>query len=336
MADADWSTPNNFDRSLSEPLGKLVDEGCAIIEGFPHKTQRTITPLIIQSRQTIKGTGTAFSFGIPGLWATAQHVVSELSEHIQASDGRNLHRQGEIDGRKIRAGCVYAAESEGESEDHLGGPLWAKYITQRDAFDVAALWTPLPRSDAGESLSIPVLVLDVSTPNVGDEVLAIGYPKQDWGEAAGTPGKPRYEVDQSYQMSHGRVEAVEYYHNANSRSMNRGPKLRCSAEFKPGMSGGPVINLKTGGVCGIVSSGMSGNQFHKGYSTATLSWTLLTHNMPFKEGQLPIGVTALRSGWQGIVGEWKIKRDMVNGRKGWQLQTQSLTLNWEEPRECPV
>ena len=306
----------------------------AIVEGFPHATQRGIGPVIVEERRSIRGVGTAFAFGTRGLWGTAKHVADERdregARHLteeEKTDPLGRLREPEMDGRERKIGCVYVAESRDKDGELIGGPLWASLVGSSEEFDTAVLWTPTPTNDE-EALPVACLVLDISTPRTGDEVLAIGYPKQEWTKVDDENDPHDYHVDQSYRMSRGVVEEVTYYQPRGQQGLYRGPKLRCSAPFLEGMSGGPLLNLRTGGICAIASSGMPKNKYTAGYSTATLSWTLLVQYLRWREGLMSIAEGYERGALQGIIGEWELRRKVEHGRPMPELRTDRIHVSF--------
>ena len=331
MPRAKWPGPIELGANLEMPeIGEV-----AIIEGFPHATQRGIGPVIVEERRSIRGVGTAFSFGTRGLWGTAKHVADELDREgarrlteEEKTDPLGRLREPAIDGRERKIGCVYAAETGDGDRELIGGPLWASAVGSSEDFDTAVLWTPTPTNEEGKALPIACLVLDISTPRRGDEVLAIGYPKQKWTKMEDENDPHDYSVDQSYRMSRGVVEEVTYYQPSGLQNLYKGPKLQCSAPFLEGMSGGPVINLRTGGICAIASSGMPKNEHNPAYSTATLSWTLLVQHLRWREGLMSIAEGYEGGALQGIVGEWELRRKVEFGLPMLELRTDKVHVSF--------
>ena len=311
-----------------EIIADFSDADNVVISGFPHATQKSVVPIVIKRGDEITACGTGFAFGVPGLWATARHAVLDAIKEIEA-------------GEPTKFGIVYAATSQARrpgSKRDFGGPMWASWFGSQNDWDIAVFWTPLPRNKLGTQVHVPILAVNVEVPEPGDTVLAMGYPRGIWEFKGQKRKRLSYKVDQSYQASWGTIEEISLEDRGEPGGLGAGPKLRCSADFKHGMSGGPVVSLRTGAVCGVVSTGMTGNEYVPGYSTATLSVALLTQPIKTDQKDSWIGVEAHERAWDGIQGHWNIARISAKKEPHWAIRTGYFQIDWPDypDDEVPV
>ena len=199
-------------------------------------------PVVLVRGREVTHIGTAFSVTSDGLLLTAGHVIDKLgATHEDDPDGWVgviwLDHLFEGDGR---AGIP-----------SLGIPL--ELLSQCLDHDVGIMRARPTLKDDGSLVSYVSLKLDFGPPEIGNQILGLGY--------------RHVVVDLDEPLGRERVDDVgANLYAAGGRIMQFEPKGMgewkpfplgiTDAKFDHGMSGGPVINGRTGRVCGLVHGGI--------------------------------------------------------------------------------
>jgi len=124
---------------------------------------------------------------------------------------------------------------------------------------------------------IPRMPLSTRLVPAGGYVAAYGYPRSQWHETANEVGPPDLAMNVSPHFHRGKI--VEYL--ARGRGFSRWPHYVHDAETGGGISGGPLIDVANGAVCGVNSTGIDNTEF----STAVDIRVALDWAIPFANGR---------------------------------------------------
>lgn len=212
--------------------------------------QRCGMPLVHWNGISFRGIGSCFAISSHGLFLTARHNIEESFPRLFA--------RGHCLGRPAveEDGSLYVVYVERTEDDRLEGELTTGLcqvggINFYDKIDIALFSAPKPEC-RGKTLDFSHFTLDFEVPSLNDECLALGYPQMNWNPREGAQDRLAFNVYQSFRASRGKVE--ELHLPERDKFMVNYPAFRTSAPFHPGMSGGPVFSLKTGGIIGVVST----------------------------------------------------------------------------------
>ncbi len=219
-----------------------------------------------------KGHGTTFRIDPWSRCATAFHVLEELFEPFY-KDGKVVLR-GDIGLAALEVngfayGTVPLAENAWrpvtESFSISGVqsiPLTPNRI--RNYTELAVL--RIRPSEIGGN-GTPFLPVDLRRwcPDVGEQVMALGYANLDAADRSDSDDRP------IRQYIYGSLANITEVETANFASWRPWPRIRVDVEWPGGMSGGPVFN-QHGHVIGVVSAGFDGQSL----STAVIfsGWNL--------------------------------------------------------------
>lgn len=188
----------------------------------------TVVPVAFSHRGSFSMQGTAFCVAgfISGdvIFATAKHVVSELAE-TRETDAFILLPRG-LDTKEDRRSLI--------------GVRIHQVALAESYSDVAFVVANPKNSELSVVTTLKCLPVTFGPPEVGQHCMALGYPQE--------PGANSYEM----RASRGTIEEVHPRRRDNV--MSTFPSFRTNALYKPGMSGGPIIDT-SGRVIGIVSHG---------------------------------------------------------------------------------
>jgi hypothetical protein len=135
---------------------------------------------------------------------------------------------------------------------------------------------------------VPRIPLSTRLVPDGARVAAFGYAQSQWHETANEVGPPDLAMNVTPRFNRGGV--VEYV--SQGRGNSRWPHYVHDAETRGGISGGPLIDISSGTVCGVNSTGIDNTSF----STAVDIRVALDWAIPFANGR------TLRSfGAEGVV-----------------------------------
>ena len=220
-------------------VADFADADFVTIRPFPHPTQMAVMPVVAMKGDYVRAVGTCFAISSQGLVLTARHVIEDALE---------IDAKGEMADPDMGIGALYTAET-GE-DNKLGGLLPARNLYFTDDFDIALMQLRLPIiRETGEPLYMPVLRLGTRIPRVGEQCAGIGYHAMDWQRATGIH---THHVEQKYAASQGHVREV-HVDRRDDRLM-KFPCFRTDCKIVGGMSGGPVIEFRTGSAVGVICS----------------------------------------------------------------------------------
>lgn len=222
--------------------------------------QSIVMPIVVITADRVQLVGTCFNIATSGLFVTAKHVVDEaVKVRMEHSDGWIGVGWSKPGGREKKKGLQVEF-------------LEVLHSSAADPYDVALLWVEdNPTSRAREFPRSPV---DLRLPERGTPIFAAGYTemKQNWVGQRGAAHL--FDVDARCSATHGTVEQV--HPERRDSFMINFPSFQANAKFAAGMSGGPVVSGASGGVCGVVCSGMLSDDEVLSYTSyATLALSML-------------------------------------------------------------
>jgi hypothetical protein len=150
-------------------------------------------------------------------------------------------------------GVLYITPPNGDDppdSDLVGGFIPMISAHTIDGIDIGVLFLNLPiMAETGETLSLPISQLKLDLPAGGERLLAFGYVEGEWCIEDSVNS-----LKHGFQATTGFVRAI--YPAGRDQVLLPTPCFETSACFRPGMSGGPVID-ENGLVIGVVSTGFS-------------------------------------------------------------------------------
>jgi hypothetical protein len=194
--------------------------------------------LLVYSDDQVLASGTACTIG-PHLALTAKHVVEDYVNRF----GLDRHPSGSLDAR-----FTVVLHQQVESEEFLWSVdrIWFCALTDAAVLHVS----PYPKSDARPRPLWWRWSLSLFPPSPGVEVAAFGY--HDTTAVITEDGPIAWRVDAS--TTRGHVSEIHRLHRDSA--MLRFPVFRLNGRFRPSMSGGPVVNIETGDLCGLICSSL--------------------------------------------------------------------------------
>ena len=238
----------------------FADADFVAIRPFPHPTQMAVMPVVAIKGDYVRAVGTCFAISSQGLVLTARHVIEDALE---------IGAGGEMADRDMGIGALYTAET-GE-DNMLGGLLPARRLYFTDDFDICLMHLNLPiNRETGAPLYMPVLRLGTRIPQVGERCAGIGYHAMDWKRATGIHS---HDVEQKYAAAQGHVREVHL--DRRDDVLMKFPCFQTDCKFVGGMSGGPVIEFRTGSAVGVICSGFAVPEEESPISYVSLAGTSL-------------------------------------------------------------
>lgn len=232
---------NNVSVSFEDPEG--LDA-----QGVRWAMQAAVAPVLWVSARTQKPTflGTAFCIGTlvngQSFFVTAGHIVEALREQDYDDTHPMLLLPSDT---TVNGGPPTGVLIDGVSLAESHSDVAMLRINRRSA------QPPL----VGDSSRVSMAFVEAT---VGEPTLAMGYPTQELDDNA--------RLVNSFALAHGVVQDV-HNHQRDSSLVNF-PSFRTSCGYPAGMSGGPVIDAKTGAAIGVVSVGMTSDENSWGYAAA--------------------------------------------------------------------
>ncbi|MEQ4573688.1 MAG: serine protease [Gammaproteobacteria bacterium] len=266
--------------SPRRPYGEAASYGIPFPIDDPFGLRRAIVPVFQRNPDgSAVGVGTAFHVDGWGRLLTADHVVDYTREYhrdqiapdalIEVDLNRSSHAAvllgyGVVFGTvNIPESCwapiyqVDAIVSESNADPLAalrGGP---RYQIGLDIAGMSAVLQP----DAPPFHTVPVNFQ--ASPKVGDMVFAVGYPELGFAALDGDE-IARYLREGMFGV-YGKV--TNLFPNGRDRT-RPSPVFEVEADWRPGMSGGPVFNQQ-GEVIGVVSYSLSPSDDEPGRGYAT-------------------------------------------------------------------
>lgn len=196
--------------------------------------QSSVFPLVVTTPSSATGVGTAFCVAAAGVLATARHVVEDARRVIKEAGGGQLH-------------AVWYGDTPGHEDGimSLMIPITDACTHPDRRFDFALL-TAAEAWVNDERVHMPSLELDFALPQVGDEVVMMGYT----AFRLERPTPETLSIDQPLSLSRGHVKDVhpEARDSVNAPFPCFGTDARCDA----GMSGGPALRIDDSGRARVV------------------------------------------------------------------------------------
>jgi hypothetical protein len=128
-------------------------------------------------------------------------------------------------------------------------PMRVLRVWRSEPLDLAVIALGIP-SDWPDDYRWKVPALSLLPPRCGEDVVAFGFASSELIRQEGAPSTAHLRP----RSATGRV--VEIHHEIRDRARLPFPCFRTNARYDGGMSGGPVISLATGHVCGVVCSSL--------------------------------------------------------------------------------
>lgn len=216
----------------------------------PFGLRNAVVPVFRQdTKGQLFGVGTAFNINQFGTFLTAHHVIDFSGESGPSRPVLFLSMHAMVFGSvTIPSDCFVPVSGchivMMDSDDPMGA-LRGKQ-ERKVAMDVAVMRA----SPFGSRVRPPQTVsVDVNgwRPQVGDILLAVGYPELDLSELSAE--SQQMLLSEGMFGAYGRIVDV---HLNGVGTANPSPVIEVETDWPPGMSGGPVFN-RAGDVVGIVS-----------------------------------------------------------------------------------
>ncbi|MGZ9712999.1 S1 family peptidase [Glaciimonas sp. GNP009] len=306
-----------FDRQTESPLApfKISD---------PFRLRKAVVPVFHRYPDgRIEGMGTAFHVDGWGGFLTADHVIaairgSDLTPRLSASINIMKEPHAVL---LLGIGLIYG---------QLTIPTWAlapitgfltavyekedplEFIKGNKSFQIAtdiSFMQALLSPDGNPPHSLPVR-LNGWQPTIGENVLAVGY----------SGLKPNNEVDDNELRAlvedemYGAYGRITKVFPIGRESSNLTPGFEVEADWRPGMSGGPVFNQR-GEVIGIVSRSLApdGELAGVGYAASLdrLSTNGLISTLDPSSPGCRLGFAALQRDPWHLAGVFKTEKEAV-------------------------
>lgn len=233
-------------RGSNEPL--QVDPGFTPLKIFGHRFQQTVLPIFAIAEGNIIPLGTGFIISQDGFMITAKHVIDEVFEK------RLLRRDGT--GRIYKDVQLYAMYvTNNDNKEHpgttVGGPWSIDRAWYAPELDIAYCWLKQAEINGKPYKFETALRLSPGYPKIGENILGFGYYKSK-ASFANKIIRGLRVVDYSQETAFTSGKVTEVFHPYRDKYLLNFPCFQTTARFDSGMSGGPIFNGTTGGVCGVI------------------------------------------------------------------------------------
>lgn len=232
---------------------------------FPHLLQRGVLPILVTDSEGSQPLGTGFLISA-GLLVTAWHVIAD---HVDRAE------RGEA-----AFSTLYITEEDYPGRvgnDPWGGPFPVTHIahsTDPSMHDLALLSLNWP-SIGGEPLQPIIFDLSFEPPEVGTQVLVLGYSDMAGGTYNVDPPTGTVSVEHSQRLRASDGQVQELHPDGRDSLMVTFPAFRGNYESPHGMSGGPVVSGATGKVVAVVCTSFDHAEGDDAISYASLTAPLL-------------------------------------------------------------
>jgi hypothetical protein len=220
--------------------------------------ERYIVPLIVIEGDEMIGIGTGTVIGSSGVVLTARHVVEEA--HSRGAD--RVNADGVIYRDYNLSALIRTGEDHPDGGDlEVGGLMPVVDIWSVGGLDVAFLRLQgVVNVHTGEPFTHHVTGLQLAAPTEGQRMVAFGYQ----GVRGSIKGN---EVDYEDKLFSSDGIVTEVFRDKRDTVMLNFPSFHVEADFRPGMSGGPIFFDGHRGVSGIVCTGADA-----GYASGAMVW----------------------------------------------------------------
>jgi S1-C subfamily serine protease len=215
------------------------------------------------------GTGV---FVVPHLILTAKHVVDEAYREFAPHFRRAFDS---VPPFQIKAWNWPASDNKEAIWGVTG--LWSTPYS-----DLALLSAKPDNGEAEQNDPPKIAEINVAPPEVGDLVMAVGYPKTA-AIATDTNGGLNLSVSPSSTVG----EVITVHESYRDRGLLDFPCFEVRAHVFGGMSGGPIFNMK-GQLCGIVCASMEGHPSFYGLILYPILGMQITHDFNNKPLKRPL------------------------------------------------
>ncbi len=202
--------------------------------------------------------GTAFMIG-DGYAITAYHVIEDFARRFDSIRAIN----GELQ-LNFQLLTVLSADS---GRTRIPLRVWAAW--RAEPLDLAVLWVSVSGTPpVGHRWKVPSIQL--LPPMVGDPIVGFGYANSELMQRQDAPSVASLHP----RASTGTV--LELHHVMRDSARLNFPCFRTDARFDGGMSGGPVLNVRTKRTCGVICSSLpcsSADEPHTSY--ASMLWPVI-------------------------------------------------------------
>ena len=223
------------------------------LDKFGHDLQQIIMPIVATGDNQVFPLGTGFVISHDGLMITAKHVIEEHATGLACD--RKSDNMYTVTGLY----AMYISNELNPDNSNFGG-LWPiQHAWYSKEIDIAYCWLrKMIKNNRPYTLS-KALSLSPGIPQVGQPILGFGYHKSVIKKIQEVDSQKciiNYGHEPSFTSGH-----IKTLYKAKRDSFNLNfPCFETNAKFTPGMSGGPILNGATGGVCGVICSSFSGDE----------------------------------------------------------------------------
>ncbi|MCL4382307.1 MAG: serine protease [Patescibacteria group bacterium] len=260
-----------------EPI--TVTEKFSPLKIFGHRIQQIIMPIFAIAEGDIIPLGTGFIISQDGFMITAKHVIDEVFEkRFKRRDGSGrLYKNVEP-----YALYVTNAKNKDYPGNFIGGNWPIDRAWYKNELDIAYCWLRPAIVDGQPFKFHSSLSLSPGIPKIGEHVLGFGYYKeQSFFTGEIIKGRKVVSYSQETAFTQGFVKE-SFIPQRDNFHMNF-PCFQTDARFEGGMSGGPIFNGSTGGVCGVICDSFGETDEHGEYTSyGSLIWPSLAINIETK------------------------------------------------------
>ncbi len=238
--------------------------------GDPWGLREKVIPLFEMCREThrVSGLATAFRIDPFGTYLTAHHAF-EIGEGQGYFDSRQLgtvfglFSPGLVFGASsIPKECFVFLERVNTFRGLEESPLIHEPPRSKNIFDCAQIFFQKGSKKLAEHNRFLPIQLGGNRPQVGDKVMAIGYPGVMKVKNADDASLTSFT-----EGLYGAIGTVKAVHTAGLAASRPWPTFEVATKWPGGMSGGPIFN-EQGNVIGLVSSSIDDGEEADGVGLA--------------------------------------------------------------------
>jgi hypothetical protein len=212
------------------------------LDGDYREIQRAIAAILAIDGDDVLCLGSGFCIcSSPWLVVTALHVIKSIIDRHEPTSGpylRIAHETSDL--------------TQHDPQAFIGGALQVDGFFSFPSSDLAILRVADTRSGGHRVVPVP-LELSPGLPSVAEHCYAVGYSHITAGPLTSADGRHSIEFERRLAVTQGHVQQV--WPRGRDRVLLPSPAFATDAEFRHGMSGGPVV-MEGRGVVGIMSTGI--------------------------------------------------------------------------------